>query len=238
MSARHPFLNPRDRLPGWAWRSTLALVLSASLLAVGLLSATLLGVADPRPLGTLSADDTFSTPSHWHLSANGEPLAVPPLRNGRLEIALSASGGDITGAFAGSISCPCTIELRAEQLDGARFARYGLWWGETAGIWRIMAGVNSDGYMGIEPGSSATGPAILAWQHFPHVRASGQINDFRVDIDAHQVTVRLNDEVAARFPREDGGSVSAGLFAQASPDDAALIAFLDFRVWETESANP
>jgi hypothetical protein len=231
-------LNPRDRVPVWAWRSVLALALGAALLALGLLVATLLGAADPRPQGELSVDDTFAAPSRWHLSANGRPTTIPPPENGRLEIALSASGDEIVGAFTDPIGCPCTVELRAEQLSGGRDARYGLWWGDSVGLRTALVGINSDGYMGIEPGSSMPGRATMEWQLFPHVRPSGQVNNFRADIDANQVTVRLNDEIAARVPRDGSGPISAGLFVRASPHDAALIAFLDFKVWETKSTGP
>ena len=238
MSARYPVLNPQDRIPVWAWRFALVLALGAALLTLGLLAATLLGAADPRPLGTLSVEDTFGTPSRWHLSANGEQIALPALKNGRLELPVSAAGGNVSGAFADPIDCPCTIEMRAEQLSGARDACYGLWLGDIAGRPVTLAGVNSDGYMGIEPGPLATGSAIMEWQLFPHVRPSGQMNDFRADIDAYQVTIRLNDEVASRFPHSSDGPIPAGLFVQASPHEAAVIAFLDFKVWETRSTSP
>ena len=238
MSARNSVLNLPDRLPVWAWRFALALALGAALLTFGLLAATLLGAADPRPLGTRWVEDTFGIPSHWHLSADGEQIAVPPAKNGRLELSVSAAGGNISGTFEEPIDCPCTIELRAEQLGGARDVRYGLWWGDAASRSVILAGINSDGYMGIEPGPLTPGSAIMEWQLFPHVRSSGQMNDFRVDIDAHQISIRLNDEVASRFLRDGSGPISAGLFVQASPHEAAVITFFDFRVWETRSTSP
>ena len=236
MFAGYPIVNSPDRIPVWAWRSAFVLALSAGLMTLGLLVATLAGVADPQPFGALTAMDTFADPSHWHLSANGEPLAAPEPKNGRLELSMSA-GSVVIGTYANPIDCPCTVELRAKQTAGGRDARYGLWWGDADGHPTMLAGVNSDGYMGIDSGPSGHAPAIMEWQLFPHVRSMGQVNDFRADIDTHQVTVRLNDEVAARSPIEGSRRIWVGLFAQGSPRDAAQIGFLSFSVWETKSSG-
>lgn len=231
-------MHAADQLPAWAWRSALALALSAVLLILGLLAITLAGAADPQPLGAPSVEDTFNQPSRWQLSANGERVTTPDPINGHLDLSLSANGGVLMGLFTEPIRCPCTVELSAEQMSGGRDARFGLWWGDAAGQPVILVGVNSDGYMGITPGLSTPGAAFMDWQLFPHVRPTGHVNAFRADIDRSQVTVRLNDEVAARFARQGDSPISAGLFIQASPRDAARIAFLNFKTWETKSTGP
>ena len=74
----------------------------------------------------------------------------------------------------------------------------------------------------------------MEWQRFPHVRSVGQINTFRADIEAHEVTVRLNDEVAARFLSDPGDQTSAGFFLQSPQQGVALFSLLDLKVWQTK----
>lgn len=225
-----------DRIPNWVWQGALGLLIGAVVITLVLLVATLAGVADPRPLGVLTIDDHFADMSRWQLTPDGE-YSAPPSSGDLLELPVSAGGGELVGRFDAKMACPCTLELRAKQLSGAHDARYGLWWGDAAGRTVVLAGMNSDGYMGIEQKASTSSAMIMDWQLFPHVRPAGESNDFRADIDAQQVTVRLNEEAAAQFPWKHSGAVSAGFFIQASRQNKVLIGILGFKTWETKATN-
>lgn len=231
-------MKTNNLIPVWAWRGGVILLCGAALVTLVLLAATLAGIADPRPLGVLTVDDVFTDAHQWRLSADDSNNAAPSLVEGHYQVSVRAGDGQLIGVSPDDIVCPCTIELQGTQTGGEPDAKYGLWWGNAGHQPAILAGVNSDGYQGIQPGDSESGTPVRGWQVFPHVRRLGQVNVFRADIDGYQVTVRLNDEVAAQFSWNSQGRISAGFFVQASPQGDSVFQFLSFKAWEPAPGHP
>lgn len=226
-----------DVAPGWLWRGGLAILSLSVLLFLGLLVATLAGMADPKPLGALIVDDQFDSAERWLLSSSDGQDIAPAIGENHFDVSVSPGSATILGISSQKIQLPGSIELTAAQLDGASDAGYGLWWGIPTDASTVLFGVNSDGYMAILSGVHG-GAQPRDWQLFPHVAASGKENVFRADIDGGgQVVLRLNDEVAGRFHAESAGVISAGFFIQASSHGSALFRLVRFRVWQVNPGS-
>jgi hypothetical protein len=228
-------LKNDDSSPGWLWRGSLSLLIAAILLMIGLLVATLAGVADPRPLGRLTVEDRFEHPDAWQTRSGGASVpstSQQPLGRYRLKVAAGGQRVVLTGPYL--IHAPCTIEVSAQQIDGASDVEYGMWWGQSESAVNLWEGINSNGYLGIEPASPPGGQPLRDWELFPHVRPLGQVNVFRVDIDAPQVVIRLNDEVAGKFIWTAPSVIVPGLVVQPTTEGSATIDFLVLRVWEAQ----
>jgi hypothetical protein len=223
-------------IPGWAWRGSIVLLCGALLVTLGLLAATLVGIADPQPSGVLTVEDTFANADRWHLASDDGSIAATSMSDGHYEVSTRVGSGQLIGVWPDNIECPCTVELRAMQTHGGQDAGYGLWWGDTDHRPAVRVGVNSDGYLGILSGDGLSGTPVRDWQLFPHVRSLGQINVFRADIDERQVTVRLNDEVATQLGSGKSGHIPVGFFVGSSLHNDSTFRFLSFKVWETRQA--
>jgi hypothetical protein len=229
-------MNKEEPLPVWMWRVSVGLLIAALLLTLGLLSATLAGVADPPPLGSLTVEDHFEQPAAWQIrSGAGSITSMTDHAAGRYRIRVEAGSERIlvTGPYL--IHPPCTIELSAQQIAGASDVAYGLWWGQPGPEANLLAEVNSDGYLGIGPGIASGADSLRNWELFPHVRSQGQVNVFRADVSQTQVMIRLNDEVAGQFTWAAPGEIMPGLLIQSPTGGGATIDFLVLKVWAAHS---
>jgi hypothetical protein len=232
-------MSQRDEVPGWLWRASLALLAASVLATLGLLAATLAGVADPRPVGALVVDDTFQATSGWKLTPEGSiNTSILPGEVGSYRVTVRAGEGRAFALAPYDIEAPATIELSARQIEGQGDAGYGLWWANQGQVADLRLGVNSDGYLAILPGANGSGFPAQNWHLFPHVRSLGQINRFRIDLDRGTITIRLNDELVSQFASSWPGSISAGLFVLASEHGDATLEFLRFEVWQDHQGNP
>jgi hypothetical protein len=100
----------------------------------------------------------------------------------------------------------------------------------------LLAEVNSNGYLGLGPGSASGTDSLRDWELFPHVRPEGQVNVFRADVNQTQVMIRLNNEVAGQFTWASPGEVMPGLIVQPSKSGSATIDFLVLKVWEVQGS--
>jgi hypothetical protein len=230
-------MSDHNEPPVWAWRASIGMLAASVLIAVGLLAATLSGVADPRPVAALVVDDDFQSATGWQMAPDGVSASA---RGAEREYRLTVRAGQdqIWATSPHEITPPYTLELSARQISGQGDVGYGLWWGTADHTAAILMAVNSDGYMAVatvEPQSQA--PA-LNWLLFPHVRPEGQINIFRADQVSGQLTVRLNDEIAGQFSADWPGRVQAGFFIRESQHGSAVIEFLSFKVWEDRASAP
>jgi hypothetical protein len=107
-------MNPRV-----VWRAANVTFVAVVILAAGLLGAALVGLGNPRPVGTLV----------WEDAPGIHTLDAPEDRQ--------------TLALSRRFSPPGTLELVARQEGGPGEAAYGLWWGE------VRALVSGSGYLGV-----------------------------------------------------------------------------------------
>jgi hypothetical protein len=125
-----------------------------------------------------------------------------------------------------------TLEIAARQAAGPREAGYGLWWGDgPSGAYTVVA-VNGNGYFAVLHVDGATVQDIYPWAPFPHVDGQGGINRLRVDFQAGQALVRVNDEIAARFADPQGEACRrTGFFIVTFNTGGSLVAFDRLRIW-------
>ncbi len=224
-------MNMRQSMPIWIWHTSRVLLAAAVLATLGLLAATLAGVADPRPSGLLAVDDRFADPSAWQISSDSGARFDLLTSGAQYQVAVRAGAGQVTGTAPVTVTPPCTIELSAAQVNGAKDAGYGLWWGDANRRAVYLVGVNSDGYLAILPGGSQPQAPLRDSEMFPRLSSLGVPNRLRVDVGAGQVVVRLNDEVGGQFQLAAPQHIASGFFVRASSHGDATMRFLSFKVW-------
>jgi hypothetical protein len=202
-------MTDQDSFPEWLWRASLYSLIGVVGITLVVLALILMGVTDPKPIGTLTIDaplDQVDGSMLTLVEANTQSLIDTPYQ----------------------IDPPGTIELTASLQSGPAESGYGVWWGENADHVQGLVAVNGNGYLTIVQAEQP----IMEWQPWPHVRSAGDSNRLRVDIEAGQVVVRINDEFTASFEAESGDPLQIGLYAESFNTGGAVVAFERIRVWE------
>lgn len=219
-------MTDQDSFPAWLWWGSVYALVGVIGIALVVLLLILMGIANPKPVGALTLDASLDDTNDWEI---GELDGVS-IEAHSDNLLLSLAEAD-TKAFVATpyrIGPPGTIELAATLQSGPDEAGYGLWWGESADQIQGVVAVNGNGYLTI---LRADEP-FMEWQPFPHVKSAGNTNRLRVYIEADQVVVRINDELAASFESDAGESFQIGLYTETFNNSGAVIAFEWIRVWQ------
>src|SRR5688572_25925006 len=114
--------------PAWLKPASITILFGIIGITGVLVVLILAGIADPRPVGKQVADDILTSGDQW--TAYPEDTGWDANEDGLHVEADPESRVYLTTPYA--VSCPCTVEISARQMSGARDAYYGLWWGESA----------------------------------------------------------------------------------------------------------
>lgn len=201
--------------PRWLWRAALGLLAGVLLFAGVLLALALAGVSDPRPVGDPALD-------------------VAPGAAGRVFVPEASASRFATTSH--TFTPPGTLELTARLAGGPPDAACGLWWGASPDAATLVA-VTGSGYLAVLAVEGGEMLPVADWRRFPHIRPAGEANRLRADIADGQVTVLINDEVAAAFEVETVGAAGerpqqVGFYVETFEMGGAEVAFERLQVWE------
>lgn len=201
MTPSHP--RPDSLPPLWLWRLA-RLALLALLAGIAALAwAVAGGAADPRPVGVLRWEDHFGGAVAWRTFGQGAALAGGALT---LQPPLGGLGGAVTGPAVADYS----FEAAGGQSEGPVGAAYGIVFDYQSPERYIAVLLNGNGYVQVV---GADGREYLAWQEWPNILLEYEANRVRVDVQAGQALIRVNDEVLLRLPAAGGW---VGVLARAS----------------------
>jgi hypothetical protein len=198
-------MNNDALTPAWLKPAALAVLLGTIALVALILALVILGIADPKTLGTLTLDN----PESIELS--------------------SAAGHTIYQPALDAVHCPCTIEATMRQTSGESTAAYGLWW-RTSDVLTIAA-LNGNAYYAVFDNLSTD---LVEWQRYPWLLPQGETNRLRLDLAGDgSATLRINDEIAASFTWNSISPIEIGFYL--APSDTPLTVIIErLRVWSSE----
>lgn len=183
-------------IPGWLKLA------GGLLLLLGLLGATLVasGLFDPRP---------------------GSDLG-PVLTPGRVTIPAGAAQTTwLTNTLR--LDQPFSLRLTAALATGEADSGYGVALGGPAAEWVVA--LSPLGYVAIWQTVAGQRVDVLPWQTWPHARPGTTSNEFQLDVQAGQMTVRINRERLWQGEWPPAGlpaSGQVGLYAQSFGDSATF----------------
>jgi len=187
-----------EQTPLWVWRSVRWGFLFLLFSIAGLIIAVALGVADPKPVGSLKWEDHF-TPGRWETFG---------------EAAFVTGGLDVSGEGGGAITAPesadFTFEVAAGQSAGEIGAAYGIVFGYPSLQRYTAVLINGNGYVQVVSGD---GREWRQWSQWPNILLGTEANRLRVDVVNGEGLIRINDEVLMTVPVHDG---QVGVIARAS----------------------
>lgn len=205
--------NPRNQVPTWLWRTIrwgfVSLLVGLAALAV----AVAMGVADPRPVGSLKWEDHF-TPERWETFG---------------EASFVTGGLDVSGQGGGAVTAPeasdFTLEVAAGQSAGEIGAAYGILFGYQSPQNYTGVLINGNGYVEV---IDTEGREWRAWSQWPNILLGNDANRLRVDVVNGQGLIRINDEVLMTAPAARG---KVGVLARASAG-GQTVRFGWAKLWE------
>lgn len=185
-----------DGVPGWL-KLAGGLLLLLGLLGVALVAS---GLFDPRP-GT-----------------DFGPVLTP----GRIAIPAGAAQTTwLTNTLP--LDQPFSLRLTAALAAGEADSGYGIALGSPASEWVVA--LSPLGYVAIWQTVAGQREEVLPWQTWPHARPGTASNEFQLDVQAGQMTVRINREWLWQGVWPPAGlpaSGQVGLYAQSFGDSAAF----------------
>jgi hypothetical protein len=181
-----------EQLWNWARFGLLALVV----IIAGLAIAIALGVADPKPVGSLQWEENWQTGSEDWLAFGNKDVTMGL---GRLEIAVNA--GETGGSFTSNEANEFSFEAAGWQQAGEAGANYGIVFGYNSEDDYTSVTINNNSYVEVV---SANGKTWMPLQQWPNILLGSEANRIRVDVQGGQGLIRINDEVLMSVPVNGG----------------------------------
>ncbi|MBI5291863.1 MAG: hypothetical protein HY872_08315 [Chloroflexi bacterium] len=192
-------------VPEWLWRTARRGFVAVVLAIAAVTLAVALGVADPKPHGTLQWEDHFADAvGRWQTFGSATPAP------GGLTVSLGQTG-EAGGAVAqGDPVAPFTFEAAGFQSAGAAGAAYGIVFGYRSATDYSAVLLNNNGYVEVV---TAGGKEWMPFQQWPNILLGAEANRLRVDVAGGVGLIRINDEVLMRVPVGEG---AVGVLARAT----------------------
>jgi hypothetical protein len=181
-----------ERLWNWARFGLLSLIVGIAGLAI----AITLGIADPKPVGSLQWEQNWMTGSEDWLAFGNKDVTMGL---GRLEIAVNA--GEVGGSVTPNDATEFSFEAAGWQAGGGAGANYGIVFGYKGDADYTSVTINNNSYVEVV---SADGKAWMPLQQWPNILLGSEANRIRVDVQGGQGLIRINDEVLMTVPVSDG----------------------------------
>ncbi len=213
-------------------RIALLVTLSGAAGLGALLSA---GVADPPHAGSLIVQDDLNTLHGWSVWPNRAQLEVS---GDGLIVSAPATGMRAQAISPYTFRVPATLEVVGRQAGGPADANYGIWWGSCPDGACTVAAVNGNGYFAIYRIRGQAVEMIYPWARFPWVRPHGEPNRLRVDLEAAQATIRINQEVVAVVAGAETGLLHMGVLAETQQRAPSQVEYTMLSIWAAAEAGP
>lgn len=217
--------------PKWLHPAAIALLIAIlAVTAVGII-VTLSGATDPRPVGSLTVDDSLTNTNGW---ISLPQIYLPLSKEDGLQIALPAKQKQVRVVSPFHVTAPGTLEIEARQISGASDARYGVWWGSSSRDVYSTAAINGDGYFAVwhRDGNQITPVAV--WQTYPWTRIHNHVNRLRVNFyEKGEAELLINDEFAAKWEWSKK-EFEIGFYVETLDSGESSVIFQRLKIWQAK----